>query len=327
MVGPKGGHAEKGFVLNRYSEIRVGTKCQASSEAPLFSVIVPAYNEEEAIDEVIKQLLGILSEAPLQNSELIIVDDGSKDRTSDVVYAHSEVTLIRYAVNRGYGAALKSGIRHARAPIIVITDADGTYPNERIPDLVHRMLDGHYDMVVGARTGSDVAIPLSRRPAKWVISKLANFISGSDIPDLNSGLRAFRRDVVTRFFNLLPDGFSFTTTITLGMLSNGYLVDFVSINYHARVGKSKIKPIRDTLNFVLLTFRNALFFAPMKIFVPIGITLVLAGIMWGVFSSLVLNDLADVSTLFLIISGFQIMVLGLLAVLINYRLPNQYREE
>lgn len=290
------------------------------------SIIIPAYNEENSIHAVLDELNAVLSGTDYVY-EIIVIDDGSTDNTAAVAEAHGSARVLRHIGNRGYGAALKTGIRHSRHGLICITDADSTYPNERIPDLITRMHTGGYDMVVGARTGQNVRIPLVRRPAKWAIRQLANLVVGTHIPDLNSGLRLFTREGALRFFSLLPDGFSFTTTITLGMLTNGYLVDYVSIDYHARVGQSKIKPIRDTLNFIQLILRIALYFAPLKIFLPVSLALLGLGIVWGLFSFFILQQLADVSTLMFFMSAVQIAAIGLLAELINRRLPNDYREE
>ena len=289
------------------------------------TVIVPAYNEENSIGPVLERLQQVMADSGL-TYEVIVVDDGSTDTTA----ARAEdtgVNVLRHAGNRGYGAALKTGIRHAQYDLICITDADGTYPNERIPDLVARLAQDGCDMVVGARTGKKVSIPLVRRPAKWALGQLANLVVGESIPDLNSGLRAFRRQAVLRFFNLLPDGFSFTATITLAMLSNGYMVSYVPINYHSRVGHSKIRPIQDTLDFTQLILRIALYFAPLKIFLPLSGILLLLAVAWGLFSKFVLGELADVSTLVIGMTGVQVAVVGLLAELVNRRLPNYYREE
>ena len=292
---------------------------------PGVSIVIPAYNEEQGIGSVLAELQTLLAEADFE-SEIIMVDDGSQDGTAAAAQEYSGVTVIRHNGNRGYGAALKTAIRHARYDIIGISDADGTYPNERLPNLIERVVAGGYDMAVGARTGDKVAIPLMRRPAKWVIGRLANLVAGEPIPDINSGLRVFKRSIALRFFNVLPDGFSFTTTITLAMLTNGYLVSYVPINYHQRVGQSKIRPIRDTLNFIQLILRIALYFAPLKIFLPLSGLLFLLALGWGLFSSLVLQRLADVSTLMIAMSAVQVGVVGLLAELINRRLPH-YRPE
>ena len=233
--------------------------------------------------------------------------------------------MLRHHANKGYGAALKTGMRHARYDTLCITDADGTYPNAVIPELLARLEENHADMAVGARTGEHVRIPALRRPAKRAIGQLANLVAGEAIPDLNSGLRVFRRRAAMEFFDILPDGFSFTTTITLGMLTNGYLVEYMPINYHARVGKSKIRPIPDTLNFVQLILRIALYFAPLKLFLPLSLLLLALGLAWGVFSITVMGRLADVSTLVIVMTAVQTAMIGLLAELINRRFPSQAR--
>src|SRR5438067_9734356 len=172
------------------------------------SLLVPAYNEEGSLAETVAALSKL--RAHFADMEIVIINDGSRDRTGEIARA-LPVTLIEHVVNRGYGAALKSGLARAKHDYIVIADADGTYPLEDIPKL---MADApEFDMVVGARTGEEVHIPLVRRPAKWMITRLAEYLSQRKIPNLNSGLRVFRKDTALRFLTLYPDGFSFTTTI------------------------------------------------------------------------------------------------------------------
>lgn len=288
------------------------------------TVVVPAYNEEGAITGVLARLAQVMDASDLTH-EIIVVDDGSDDRTAELARQVACVKVIEHPSNRGYGAALKTGIRHAQHPLICITDADGTYPNERIPELVCTLAEERYDMVVGARVGKNVKIPILRRPAKWAIRQLANYVSGERIPDLNSGLRVFRRDAALRFNGMLPNAFSFTTTITLAMLTNHYLVDYVPIDYHARVGESKIRPVQDTLNFTQLVWRIALYFAPLKLFLPLSAFLFILAIAWALFTILALGRLADVSTLVIVMTAFQIAVIGLLAELINKRLPTYHK--
>jgi len=292
---------------------------------PPFSVIIPAYNESEAIGgELAKifSLTGLLK----TKSEVLVVDDGSEDDTPNVVSRFEAVTLVRHKGNRGYGAALKTGIRHAKYDLICISDADGTYPKDQIPNLIRHLTNGHYDMVVGARVGQNVAIPLVRQPAKWALGKLANLASGEKIPDVNSGLRAFRRPAVLSFLTILPDGFSFATTITLAMLTNGYRVDHTPIDYYQRIGRSKIRPIKDTLSFTLLILRIALYFAPLKIFISLSGLLLLLALLWGLFSLFWLGRLADVGTLIIVMTAIQVGVIGLLGELINRRISTNYQD-
>jgi len=288
------------------------------------SIVIPAYNEEHGLGPVLEALLADMAQAG-GLFEIIVVDDGSGDETA-VIAAQYPVTLLRHRVNKGYGAALKTGIRHAQHDIICITDADGTYPNNRIPQLVNLLTGEGYDMVVGARIGDNVQIPLVRRPAKWALGRLAAYVANEPIPDLNSGLRVFRRHVALRFFNILPNQFSFTTTITLAMLTNQYLVLYVPVDYFARVGKSKIRPIHDTINFMKLVLRIGLYFAPLKLFLPLSLWLLVLGIAWGSLTLAVTGQIADVSTLVIVMTAFQVFVIGLLAELINRRMPNDYRD-
>lgn len=288
------------------------------------SIVVPAYNEQGGIGSVLSELHRVMRESGRQY-EVIVIDDGSTDGTAAQVN-QTQNKLLHHQTNKGYGAALKTGIRHARHTVIAMTDADGTYDNECIPSLLETIQNDEYDMVVGARLGKQAAIPFIRRPAKWALTRLGEFVAGQPIPDLNSGLRVFRRSTVLQIVDLLPDGFSFTTTITLAMLSNGYLVEYVPINYGLRIGQSKIRPLQDTLNFIGLIFRIALYFAPLKIFLPLAGVIVLLGSLWGLFTKLVLGELADVSTMIIVVAGFQIGALGLLAELVNKRSPNVFRK-
>jgi glycosyltransferase involved in cell wall biosynthesis len=181
---------------------------------PSVTVLIPAYNEEGALADTVATIERQREHVP--NLEIIVINDGSTDRTSEVARS-LQVTLIDHETNRGYGASLKDGMLRATSEYILIADADGTYPLEDIPRLLSDA--PHYDMVVGARTGAVVHVPLLRKPGKWIITRLAEYLSARHIPDLNSGLRVFRRDVAMRFLALYPDGFSFTTTITLAMLT------------------------------------------------------------------------------------------------------------
>jgi glycosyltransferase involved in cell wall biosynthesis len=183
--------------------------------------------------------------------------------------------VIQHRSNRGYGAALKTGIAAATYDIIAIIDADGTYPAKCLPELLAEL--EYADMVVGARTGRNVHIPLLRRPAKWVLKHLANYVTHARIPDLNSGLRVFRRDVVMQYFSILPDQFSWTTTITLAMHCDKYAIVYIPIDYHKRQGRSKIVPW-DAGSFAILILRTAMLFRPLRVFLPLALVFLVYGL-------------------------------------------------
>ena len=270
------------------------------------SVVIPAFNEEAGIAAVIAELRRILEEQQV-SPEIIVIDDGSTDGTARNALS-AGARLLQHRSNRGYGAALKSGIANASNELIVITDADGTYPAEYIPKLLEQL--DRADMVVGARTGRNVRIPLIRKPAKLVLNWLANYLTNSKIPDLNSGLRAFRRGVVAQYFPILPDQFSWTTTITLAMHCDHYAVDYVPIDYRKREGKSKIVPW-DAGSFLVLILRTAMLFRPIRIFLPIvGLFLLYGLAKTGIDLSHQPNISASAQLAFL--SALLILLIGML---------------
>lgn len=275
----------------------------------MISIVIPAYNEEEAIGQVIYNIKSAMKKTKYKY-EIIVVDDGSTDRTVEIA-KKLKVSVYSHPYNIGYGGALKTGIKNAKGDYILIIDSDGTYPTNEIPKLLK--YTDKYDMVVGARIGKDVKIPLFRRPAKFVLSKLANYLTNTKIPDLNSGLRIFKRDVVFKFFNILPSGFSFPTTITLAYLSNGYFIKFVPISYYERRGRSKIKPFRDTFNFVLLIIKTVTYFNPLKVFLPTGIVLFLSALFLFIYSVFYLHKIMDISVIILTVAAIQVAFFGLLA--------------
>ena len=277
------------------------------------SIVIPAYNEAEAIQPTIDKIKQITAQAGLI-SEIIVVDDGSSDGTGTAVAQYPDVHVFQHPQNKGYGASLKTGIRQAAHNTVIIIDADGTYPCEMIPELAAKM--SAYDMVVGARTGENVQVPLARRPAKWVLNRLANYLSGVEIPDLNSGLRAFKRDVAMSYFRLLPSGFSFTTSITLALLTNDYNVLYVPIDYYQRTGKSKIRPFRDTINFFSLVVRVVLSYRPLRVFVPLVSLLLLVSAGKVIFDINAYDYHLATTTVVLLTLTFQTTVLGLIADLV-----------
>ena len=279
------------------------------------SIVIPVYNEENAILQTIEHIVSIMNKSDI-SFEIIVVDDGSTDKTSEYLSNNDEnYQLLTHEINRGYGASLKTGINSSIYDIIAITDADGTYPNERIPELYSEL--GPYNMIVGKRSFSK--LPNITKPAKWAIHRLANYLAGYKIPDINSGLRLFRKNDATRFFNIISDGFSFTTTITLSMITNGLKIKYVPIDYMKREGKSKIRPIYDTLNFIQLIIRTVLYFNPLKIFIPLSMTILLFAIGLLLYSYFILPKVLDTTVVILFISAVQILAIGMIADMIDKR--------
>ncbi len=278
----------------------------ADAQATGVTVVVPAYNEEGAIAAQIENLRAVMN-ACGRPWELIVVDDGSTDGTAAQA-GQPGVRLIRQGRNRGYGAALKAGIHAAQHEWIVITDADGTYPCEAIPALLERA--GEFDMVVGARVGENVAIPWVRRPAKWVLGRLASYLAEQEIPDLNSGLRVMKKSLVQKFEHLLPSGFSFTTTITLALLCSDCTVHYHPIEYLQRVGRSKIRPSH-AYQFLLLILRTMVYFNPLRVFLPLGALFFVAGMAKFAYDITLMN--LSESAVMGVLTGVIIWCVGLLA--------------
>ena len=293
---------------------------QPSLSALGVTIVVPVYNEEKGVRGVLERLAKLDLGAPV---EILAVNDGSKDGTAAALNEAKaripNLRVVTHAANQGYGAALKTGFSKAKHDVVVITDADGTYPEDRIVDLL-RCIDDGAEMAVGARLGDKVHIPLIRRPAKAFLRRLASFLAGTPIPDLNSGLRAFRRELVLTYRPILPQGFSFTTTITLASLTNGHRVDYVSVNYAQRHGRSKIRPFRDTLGFTALIIRTVLYFNPLKVFYPIAGIIglgVVGSLYYDIFIEIPAN-LGD-KTVLIFFMFVQVLSVGLLADLIEKR--------
>jgi glycosyltransferase involved in cell wall biosynthesis len=289
----------------------------SSLPLPCTSVVIPAYNEEHPLGAVVQEIAAVLGQAGIEY-EIIVVDDGSTDNTMKAA-EELGVTVLRHSSNRGYGAALKTGILAAKYDTICITDADGTYPADSIPELLRQMQGS--DMVVGARAGSSVAIPRLRRLPKWILNHLANYVTQSRIPDLNSGLRVFRKETALQYFHILPDQFSFTTTITMAMLCDKYAVAYLPINYRRRAGgKSKIVPW-DTAAFTVLIVRMAMLFRPLRVFLPCALFCLSYAVFKLCWDLLIAGD-RNISTTAAVamLGALQITLIGMLGEAIATRL-------
>ena len=288
------------------------------------SIIIPCYNEKNAIRDTIEWILSVIRDSKLKNVEIIAVNDGSTDGCEQVLNAltkehHSDdLLVVHHKRNQGYGAALKTGIRRSQSDYICITDADGTYPNDRIPDLIEQISSKDLDMVVGARIGPNVEYSKIRSIPKMILVPWVSFLCGTDVPDMNSGLRIFRRDRSLDFLKLLPDGFSFTTTITICLLRNRYAVEFTPISYARRIGKSHIKPIQDTLRFTQLILRTGMYFAPLRLLSPLIVALATLFSISSLYDLTILNNLTD-KTVLLGFASLNVFMFALLADMIDKR--------
>ena len=248
---------------------------ETSPATPTVSIVIPAYNEARAIGRVLEQLCALPG-----GHEVLVVDDGSTDGTAQAAGAHP-VRVLRHRRNRGYGAALKTGIRAATGEVVVLIDSDGQHAPADIPLLLDA-LGGGADMAVGARSRSSLG-PWARRPGKALLGWVANYLAGQRIPDLNSGFRAIRRRAILRFFPFLPDGYSFSTTSTLAFLKHGYEIVYVPIEAGQRTGDSQVRILRDGMQTLLLIVRTVALFDPLKVFVPASLVQALVAIAYTGF--------------------------------------------
>ncbi|MFC1576790.1 glycosyltransferase family 2 protein [Candidatus Omnitrophota bacterium] len=283
------------------------------------SIIVPVYNEESSIGQTIEFFSGLAEKH--RDFEVIFIDDGSRDKTSEALKAlkHDRVKVLTHPKNKGYGGALKSGIRESSHPYIAITDGDASYPNEKIPDMFQTALREKAVMVVGSRTGKTVEIAAMRKFAKYFLRKLAEYLAQEEIPDLNSGLRIIKKDAIVRFLRFFPNGFSFTSSTTLSFMAYNYKIIYTPINYFKRKGKSKIRPVKDTISFFQLIIRTVMFFNPLKVFFPISVSFILAALL-VLIVSYILGNVMDITTILLFVTGLNFLAIGMVADLIAKRL-------
>lgn len=238
------------------------------------TVVIPAFNEEQAIGKVVERVKAMCSDYV---QEVIVVDDGSSDKTA-LIAEEAGARVVRHCRNLGYGAALKTGIRCAQTEYVLTMDGDGQHQIEDVVRLWEAADVG--DMVVGQRT-SLLHSPLWRMPGKWMIGLMANYLTQRRIPDLNSGLRLIRREVALKYLHLCPSGFSFSTTITMALLSRGYNVAYLPIQVEKRTGKSTVS-VTTGLETIILILRIASLFNPLRLFIPVSLIIGMAGIAWGI---------------------------------------------
>jgi glycosyltransferase involved in cell wall biosynthesis len=287
------------------------------------TVVLPCYNEQEHVITELERITAAMASSEYADSyELLVIDDKSTDNTlailQQAISRFPHMRLMPFRRNGGSGTARRIGTAEAKGEFVVWTDADMTYPNDRIPEFV-RYLEHHRDVdqVVGARTSEEGTHKWARVPAKWLIRKIAEFLSGTQIPDLNSGLRAFRRDVSLPYLRLLPPGFSCVTTITMAFLSNQHPVDYLPIQYYKRSGQSKFHPLRDAYRYILQVLRMIMYFNPLKVLMPLALWILLIGVLKGLIWDQIKHPLYfATNTVLLVVSGLMLASLALLADLI-----------
>jgi len=275
-------------------------------DARRVTIVIPAHNEEKSIGEVLSRFRE--HRHPMV-AEVIVVDDGSTDRTAEIAEQHG-ARVLRHPHNRGYGAALKTGIRQVSSEFILTMDADGQHRVDDVMKLCDAVAGDHPpDAVIGNRT-SLLHSPLWRMPGKWMLKLLARVLTQRQIPDLNCGLRVVRREVLSRYLHLCPSGFSFSTTITMALLTRGYGVEFVPIEVERRVGKSLVS-VGTGFQTILLVLRLASLFNPLRVFLPLALAFIAFGIAWTVPYTLD-GQGVTVASLLAIVTGVVLFGLGLI---------------
>ena len=292
----------------------------ADGREPHVSIVLPCFNEQDHVLREVERISRVMDASGLPY-ELIAVDDASTDATLERLRAAEpnlpRMRIVHFPRNGGAGTVRRIGTQQAKGQIVVWTDADMTYPNDRIPEFVAMLdADPSIDQVVGARTSEAGTHKAVRVPAKWFIRKLAEKLTNSEIPDLNSGLRAFRRDVALPYLRLLPPGFSCVTTITLAFLSNEHGVVYVPIEYAKRAGVSKFRFVSDAYRYILQVLRMVMYFNPLKVLMPPALLLLGLGILKGIFDMVVHPLYFAINTVLIFVSGLIIASLALLADLI-----------
>ncbi len=290
------------------------------ADRPYVTIVLPCFNEAEHVLQEIDRITAAMSSSEF-TYELLCIDDASTDNTLEVLQdaatRYAGIRVMPFRRNGGSGTARRIGTQQALGEIVVWTDADMTYENERIPELVRILRDDQsYDQVVGARTTEEGTHKWARVPAKWLIRKIAEKLSNQKIPDLNSGLRAFRREVSLPYLRLLPPGFSCVTTITLAFLSNQHDIKYVPTSYAKRAGVSKFHFTRDAYRYILQVLRMVMYFDPLKVLMPPALWLLALGVVKAVVDMARHPFYFPASTVLLLVSGLMIGTLALLSDLV-----------
>lgn len=274
------------------------------------SVVIPAYNEAGSINDVIDSLKDELDGLRLENYEIIVVNDGSRDNIKEVLTGRDDIRLINHPYNKGMGAGMKTGTRNAKYEWVMFFDADRQHKCEYIKKFLEHVDD--YDLIVGDRTQGKYVRPNLRKPGLWLLRKVANYLVDYKIPDLNCGMRLVRKDVLMRYLHLMPDGFSMSTTSTLAFLKDKRSVKFVGteVGKREKSSKSTVKP-SDAFTTLMLIFRLVMLFSPLRIFFPVSAVLFLGGLVLLGYN-LSIRNISE-GTIFILITSILIFFFGLIA--------------
>jgi glycosyltransferase involved in cell wall biosynthesis len=270
------------------------------------TICIPAFNESAAIRDTLTSLKTEISEA-----EIIVVDDGSSDDTGDLARSIDGVIVIKHERNRGYGAALKTAMRRSTRGVVAWYDSDGQHTPSDLKRVLQPVLEGEKDVVIGTRN-ADSSAPRDRVLGKWILKHIAQFVAGDRIPDLNSGMRCFRKDAIMRYLHLLPDGFSASTTTTLLMMKRGYRMGYVGITAKERIGKSTVKILRDGLRTTSLILRILILFEAFKIFAIASLLQLIPGVVYGLTVAITVGQGFPVLAAVLVLSGILTFLNGLI---------------
>lgn len=267
------------------------------------TVIIPAHNEQEAIGNVVHQLRQFVP-----GYQILVVNDGSTDATAECA-ARAGARVINHSTNRGYGAALTTGVRNADTDVVVFVDGDGQHNPHDVPRLVAEI--ANHDMVVGART-TNSHTNISRMPGKKLLSVFANYMAKQKVPDVNSGFRAFRRDVLLRYLHLMPQGFSFSTTSTFAMLKGGRRIKWIPIETQKRIGVSAVRQLKDGPQTLMLMLRLTVLFDPLRVFLPVSALLLVFAAVMTILNFIFFRIAVPSSAVFLGISSVMVFMMSLI---------------
>jgi len=296
--------------IDRGKALNTNIAAKAEKQISL-SIVIPAYNEERALPDVLKKLEPYAKE---NGWDVLIVNDGSTDATAQVVSAFDFCTLINHPYNKGYGAAVKTAVRNVKTEYFLLFDSDGQHNPEDIPGF---LADAEqYDMIIGARR-RDSALQLHRMPGKKILTLTANYLTGMKIPDLNSGFRLARTKAFKDFMHIYPNGFSISTTSTIAFLQGGYSVRWEPIRTFERVGrKSNVNMVKDGFNAIMLILRVVTLFNPLKVFLPGSFFVFLLGLLWAIYGFVSFSRIPNTSVVIMVF-GFLLFFAGILADLIS----------